>query len=101
MIVRHDSCGTEILLTGNCAYSNQFTSQCQYMVTTGLNSDGDYVARVTVGDRITPLVTGGTLQDCATFSMKGSLLVIKEDTCERCFLQFIRNMVPQNTCIKT
>ncbi|CAC5390658.1 unnamed protein product [Mytilus coruscus] len=101
VVVRHDSCGTEIMLTGNCAYSNQFTTQCQYMINTGINTDGEYVADVTVSGKKTRLVSGNTIKNCATFSVKGSLLVVTEDTCERCILQFIRNMTPNNSCIKT
>lgn len=96
----HGTCETETIVTGNCAYSNQFSSQCQYMVTTGINSNGDFSAEVTIGDdrKIQLVSPGSNVKDCASFSLRGSVLVITEATCDRCIFEFIRNIAPRNTC---
>ncbi|XP_060070842.1 IgGFc-binding protein-like, partial [Ylistrum balloti] len=93
----HRSCGSSLTLTGACRYRSQFTNQCRYSVLM-LKLGTKIFAKVSINRRVRILRHGRSFRDCASFKMINSTITITDNVCEKCTLEFIRNLTPRNSC---
>ncbi|XP_021348638.1 zonadhesin-like isoform X2 [Mizuhopecten yessoensis] len=95
--MKHQSCGSSLTLSGACQYRSQFSDQCQYSVLM-LKLGNKIFAKVQINRRVRILKHGKKFSDCASFLMVNSTVTITDNVCEKCTLEFIRNLTPRRAC---
>nr|XP_034323367.1 zonadhesin isoform X3 [Crassostrea gigas] len=95
----YSTCGSTIKLTGNCEYNSDVLAKCQYTIVTA-SSEGQTQAVISTRGRRTKVPRGKTVEECVTVSNEGSFVSISDDVCQRCTADYLRSLIPNQTCSK-
>ncbi|XP_061173301.1 zonadhesin-like [Saccostrea echinata] len=95
--ITYSTCGSTIQLSGDCEYESDILAQCQYKVETA-TSDGQIQAVLATRGRRSLVSRGKTVEECIKVTNDGNFITIHDDVCQRCTTDYLRNLIPNQTC---
>ncbi|XP_078313062.1 zonadhesin-like isoform X2 [Crassostrea virginica] len=93
----YSTCGSTIKLIGNCEYNSDVLAKCQYTIATA-STEGETKAVISTRGRRTMVPRGKTVEECVTVTNEGSYISISDDVCQRCTADYLRSLIPNQTC---
>ncbi|KAK3092565.1 hypothetical protein FSP39_004471 [Pinctada imbricata] len=93
----HSSCGSTTQLRGDCTFESDFVSKCTYSVTTQ-SRGGVIKASSIIKGKLVLLEAGKSVDECVQIQNQGPSVIIRDNVCERCTVDFVRNIVSGDTC---
>lgn len=93
----YSTCGSTIKLTGDCEYQSDILAKCQYSIVTA-SSEGQIQAVLTTRGRRSLVSRGKTIEECIKVTNEGTFISISDDVCQRCTVDYLRSLIPNQTC---
>jgi hypothetical protein len=93
----YSTCGSTIKLTGDCEYESDILAKCQYSIVT-TSSEGQIQAVLTTRGRRSLVSRGKTIEECVKVTNEGTFISIADDVCQRCTADYLRSLIPNQTC---